>query len=341
MALTSEQNATLQLLLERGQSYEALAELLGGDEDSVRSRARDALTELAGADPDRNVGLTDYLLGQADPIGRADAVRHLRDDPDDHQLASELTETLRSMYPEAELPRLPGEARPPRRPRRAAAGADGTAAAEGESRGPSFSASQTRLMAALGAGAVLLVVVVLAITGAFGGGDDDSGTAATDTTTTPETVADEGEQIERVSLRPRNGGDASGEAIFGIATADQPYVDVTIEGLDPAPQDKTYVIWLMLDETQGYPLSPITVNNEGNFQDRFSIPSAVLQIVARVQTVDVSIAPVKEIEQVVQDAIDETALVLEKPGETVLEGAVPTAQGGGAGAEVPEAEQPE
>ena len=85
MAITPDQQATLQLLLERGQRYADLAQLLGVDEAEVRDRARAALTELGGADPDRNVGLTDYLLGQADPIGRADASRHLREDSDDHR----------------------------------------------------------------------------------------------------------------------------------------------------------------------------------------------------------------------------------------------------------------
>ena len=79
----------------------------------MRARARTALTELAGADPDRHVGLTDYLLGQADPIGRADAVRHLKDDPEDLALATELAQKLRLVAPEAELPRLPGEERRP------------------------------------------------------------------------------------------------------------------------------------------------------------------------------------------------------------------------------------
>lgn len=324
MALTPDQNATLQLLLERGQSYPDLARVLGVEESEVRERARSALEELGGGDPDRNVGLTDYLLGQADPIGRADAVRHLRDDPDDYRLASELTETLRAMYPSAELPRLPGEPRQPRRPKPPAD------SATGESRGISFSASQTRLIAALGAGAVLLVVAVLAVTGAFSGGDDEDGATAstggqptTEDSPTETDLSDEGEEISRVALRATGGGNARGEAIFGIATADQAYVDITIEGLDPAPQDKTYVIWLMLNDKDGYPLSPLAVNPQGNFENRFPIPSAVLQIVSRVRTVDVSIAPVKEIEDVVQQAIDETALVLEKPGETVLSGNVP------------------
>src|SRR3954452_8921193 len=111
MAITADQRATLQLLLERGKSYGDLAQLLGQPEDEVRSRARGALTELGGADPDRNVGLTDYLLGQADPIGRADAVRHLRDDPGDRALAERVLEALAEVAPGAEVPRLPGEAR--------------------------------------------------------------------------------------------------------------------------------------------------------------------------------------------------------------------------------------
>ena len=78
----------------------------------------------------------------------------------------------------------------------------------------------------------------------------------------------------------------------------------------------------MLNEKDGYPLSPLAVNPQGNFQDRFAIPAAVLEIVARVRTVDVSIAPVSDIEDIVRQAIDEQALVLEKPGETVLAGDV-------------------
>src|SRR6476661_1373333 len=72
VALTDEQRAMLQLLLEGGQSYDDISSLLGITPDEVRSRARAALTEIGGADPDSQVALSDYLLGQADPIGRAD-----------------------------------------------------------------------------------------------------------------------------------------------------------------------------------------------------------------------------------------------------------------------------
>jgi hypothetical protein len=321
--ITPDQRATLQLLLERGQSYADLAELLGQDEAAVRARARAALTELTGVDPDRNVGLTDYLLGQADPIGRADASRHLREHPDDLRIANELAVRLRLMFPTADLPRLPGEARQAGR------------APAGGRRGPSLglgglTQSQSRLLIICSSAAVLLIVIVLAITGAFSGGDDGDTTSASDGSTT--TTADTGDnQLQSVDLKPIGGGDATGTAVFGLATGDQPYIDLSIQGLDPAPKDQTYVVWLMLNDTQGYPLSPIAVDQNGTYEDRFSIPSAVLPVIARVRFVDVSIAPVKTIRQLVRDAIDNTELVLDEPGTKILRGEIPAGNGGGNG----------
>ena len=98
----------LQLLLERDQSYDDLASVLGVEPDEVHERARAALTELGGSDPDAEVGLTDYLLGQADPIGRADAVRHLQSDPEAQALAQKIAAQLQLLAPDADLPQLPG-----------------------------------------------------------------------------------------------------------------------------------------------------------------------------------------------------------------------------------------
>src|SRR5688572_2267706 len=107
MPLKADQRAMLQLLLERGQSYDDLASVLGVSSDEVRARAREALRELGGADPDAEVGLTDYLLGQADPIGRADAVRHIQSDPETAALAEKIAAQLQLLAPDAELPDLP------------------------------------------------------------------------------------------------------------------------------------------------------------------------------------------------------------------------------------------
>ena len=97
----------LQLLLEGGQGYDDIASLLGTTPDEVRSRSRDALREMGGADPDARVQLSDYLLGQADPIGRADAVRHLQNDSEANELASRLVSQLRLLAPKAQLPEIP------------------------------------------------------------------------------------------------------------------------------------------------------------------------------------------------------------------------------------------
>ena len=108
-------------------------------------------------------------------------MRHLKDDPADLALATELSQKLLLLAPEAELPRLPGEERRPRprragarrrlpaadpahaggAPGRARARADGGAAAS-RVRRTTLSKRQTQLAVGLGSGAVLLVVIVLA-----------------------------------------------------------------------------------------------------------------------------------------------------------------------------------
>lgn len=333
----------LQLLLERGQSYADLASVLGADEAEVRARARAALTALAGADPDRNVGLTDYLLGQADPIGRADAVRHLKDDPADLALATELFQKLLLVAPEAELPRLPGEERR-RRTRRSADGAKprlpiperlrrGPAADGATAPRTTLTKRQARLTVALGCATVLAVVAILAVTGAFNSSDGNASTSGATTTTGIQTLAS-------VPLKPQGKGAAGGgTARFGLENGQQPFVDVGLKGLQPAPSGQTYVIWLLLTPDQGYPLSPIRqcgsnvpqpcLTEGGRFANRFTLPSPILAIVTRARLVDVSIAPTDTVRSVIRTAIQQKKLIIQRPGTSVLRGAIPASGGSG------------
>lgn len=342
MALSPDQRAMLELLLGREQSYDDLASLLDVPETEVRARARAALTELAGSDPDRNVGLTDYLLGQADPIGRADAARHLKEDPDDHRLASGLSASLQMLVPAAQLPKLPAEPGGGRFRRRgagepapapAAERADAAPPLPGTARDSSVSdrlsdrsLSQTRLMVALASGAVILIAVVLAVTGAFGGGEDADSTAATSTT-----AATGDEEIQQIPLNAAKGSDAAGTATFGIAAGSQPFVDLEISNLEPAPQGKAYVLWLLLSDTQGHPLQPFQANQDGTFSDRIPIQSFLTELAARTQIVDVSLSEQAPLLKEVNDAVgsDQPTAVIRYTGESILRGAVP--QGGAAG----------
>ncbi len=323
----------LQLVLERGQSYEDIASLLGGSRDDVRRKARGALEELGGTDPDSEVGLTDYLLGQADPIGRADVVRHLQAEPDALSLAEELHAKLSLLAPEADLPELPQ----PKKRRRAAAppvaakpasddedgdGVEEPAEATAAGGGPlsGLSRKQSRTFAAIGAGAVILLFVVLAITGVFGGGDEDETPAPVSETTADGTVS---EDVTTVNLRATDGGDAGGEALFGIANETQPFLDLRIAGLEPPPQDQTYVLWFLLSDKEGYPLAPVQVDENGNFDDRFPIPQSALPVVIRTQFVDVSLVDNQALAGDIQKALEGQEVLLEYSGESALRGRIP------------------
>jgi hypothetical protein len=351
MALSADQRAMLELLLGRGQTYEDLSSLLGVPSEDVRSKARWALAELGGADPDRSVGLTDYLLGQADPIGRADAVRHLRDDPADRELAERLVSSLAELAPGAELPRMPGEGRtaPHLRPTRRRGA--GTEPAAGPSRSPA-DVARTRLMLGLGSGAAVLVVVVLAVAGVFGGGggaSTASPTTSTSTTTTgtgTATTPGTGSQtITPIPLKAVGGGPGSGAATFGLATGDTPFLDVRIDSLPPAPSGQVYAAWLVLDTKarRGYPLAPLVpYPQSGPYHDTFNIPSLAIPLVKHIQSVDITVASATDLRNEIQSVISaarknpkNAKLVIPELGKTVLRGVVPRGGGSSSGSSGP------
>ena len=343
MPLSADQQATLELVLGRGQSYADLGELLGANEAEVRERARSALAELAGADPDRNVALTDYLLGQADPIARADAVRHLREDPDDRRLASELVGELRELVPEASLPRLPAESRGGRflrrDPGRAGAPAtDGAAAAPAATAGTSrLTRRQSRLVVGLVAGAVLLVAGVLALTGVFSG-DEEPAPAPAAEEQPPAPALDEivldapGEAVlrgpvdldrqpegadpneVRVELSAVGDGAGGGEATFGLTGQDTLFVDLELGGLERAGDGETYVLWLMLDRQRGWPLAPIEPDRDGSFSERLDVPATLLPVVAQMQFVTVELTADDDLAELIEGAVGDLAPPDVEPG---------------------------
>jgi len=267
----------LQLLLERGQSYDDLASILGVGSDEVRTRARTALTDLAGADPDRNVALTDYLLGQADPIDRADAVRHLKDDPEDLALVSELAQKLRLVAPEAELPRLPGEDRQPRprgstrrrlpKPLKKLAPAP-KESADGEPSPPrtTLSRRQTQGIVVAACATVLVAVGVLAIAGVFNSSSSGSTTTSTSNPTPPS-------------------GTVQGYPLLPIAAAN--------------------------NKGQGAKL-----DSNGNFEDSIPIPTAVQSILPNVQAVAITLANNTKVAKSIQTAVQNKQAILTVEGTT-------------------------
>ena len=318
MALTPDQRAMLELVLQREQSYEQIGSLLDVDVPEVRKRARAALTELGGADPDSDVALTDYLLGQADPIGRADAVRHLKADPGARELAGKLIAQLQVIAPRAELPQLPGAVpRPataaPQPPAEATAKAD-KAPKAGRLRLPSsLDRRQRQLFAALGGFLILIVAVGIAVSGVFGGDEDSSNDEQ-------QQAAEEG--LTRVQLEPAEGSNASGIAVFA-RVGDQPVVQINAADLEPTPEGRIYVVWLFRSNTEAIPIARERVGQNGNLSGPAPIPSPVVSILPTFTAVNISLASPDEVGQAIQGAERQGDVLPPYVGRTVLSGQIP------------------
>ena len=358
MAVTDEQRAMLQLLLEGGQGYDDIGSLLGIAPDEVRSRARAALTEIGGADPDAQVGLSDYLLGQADPIGRADAVRHLQSDPEDNALAQRLVQNLRLLAPRAELPEIPEPrggrraappppppaAAPPPTPAATQAPPSAQAAtpkgpgvasrAAGFFSGLGSASGKRRTQLILGSAVALVLVIVVLVIVTSGGGDGSSDCKPLDVSTAqqagvPTTKLDPvGEaanqdcaptgQVTLVPVSPQN-QQAKKPAISGFA------LQANAAHLEPNANGDEYVLWLYKSDDQARPVGQETVSDNGNLTGAAPLATqelVFLQALQKIRLSRVTAAEKNQIQQSLsaQQGSKKATGVISFVGTPVLEG---------------------
>jgi hypothetical protein len=314
MPVTGDQRALLKLVVERGQTYEDIAGLLGTDAADVRERARRALAAAAGADLDRSANVTDFLLGQADPIARADAVRHLSRDAEDRDRAERALLAIEAIAPNATLPRLP-ESRTPKPKAKPTAGEARPLIA-----GTPLGTPQRRLIALLGGVALAIVVAVIAIAG---GGDGEGN--GSDEPVDPDFV--------RVKLKPAAGVSGSGVAVIGQTDDDQPFIELDLEGLGQIGGSSRYVLWMLTDDDQGIPVSPIDVA-DGEFRDRMPLLSPADLVAAFSQSIVISVMSSDELRESLAGLLEdftettepeETQLPVTKyKARTILRGEIPT-----------------
>jgi hypothetical protein len=314
MALSDDQRAMLQLLLQRGQSYADIGSLLGLDVDAVRSRAREALTEIGGEDPDRDVSLTDYLLGQADPIGRADAARQLQSDDDARELAERLSTQLRVLAPGADLPEIRGgdgkgkrsvsEPVPP-----ATKSKDAAAAAKEPRKSPlsgfggTLTRTQRQMIAALLGGGLLVLIVVLLATGAFSGGGSDESSSSSNSSSNGSSQATNASGLTRAVLTSQGGSKAEGVAVFA-RVRNQPVLQVNVTNLAPTTSGEAYVIWLYGGRTRAFPLVRQPVKGNGQLRGAAPIPAQLIQALQQglFNQIDVSLATDAQVTAALQKA---------------------------------------
>ncbi|MGE5748297.1 MAG: hypothetical protein ACM33U_13695 [Solirubrobacterales bacterium] len=354
MAVTDEQRAMLQLLLEGGQSYEDIGSLLGVAPDEVRSRARSALDEIGGADPDAQVGLSDYLLGQADPIGRADAVRHLQSDPEANALAQRLVQNLRLLAPKAQLPEIPEprggrRAAPPPSPAAAptaAAPAPQAPSPAAAPKGPGFASRaaaffsglgsttghrRTQLVVGLAAGITVVIVIIVVATSGGGGGSSDckpidtsaaqqAGVPTIGLSATGEAANADCPPTGQVTLIPvpQQGKNGQTQAAgFALQT--------NAVHLEPSANGDEYVLWLTGSGDQARPLGQETVASDGNLKGAAPLPTQELILLQALPTIKLSRVTQAEFQRIQQALAAQSKAkrvtgLVPFAGTTVLEG---------------------
>jgi hypothetical protein len=350
VALTDEQRTMLQLLLEGGQGYDDIGSLLGISADEVRSRARSALQEIGGADPDAQVGLTDYVLGQADPIGRADAVRHLQSDPEANALAQRLVQNLRLLAPKAELPEIPkprGGRRAPTPPPSPAPPAPaatpqtaGAPPAPAAPKGPGFASrvagffsglgglsGKHRTQFVVGMAALLALVIVVVVVATSGGSSASSDCKGVDTTAAQQAGVP---TIKLVATGTTADADCppSGQITLGAtqqASNQTPTFALQANAvhLPPTENGDRYLLWLYKSDTQSLPLGQETVDSSGNLTG--GVPLIAQQVLLlpafdSIRISKVSSADAQQLQQSLQQQGKKATGVIQFVGQPVLQG---------------------
>jgi hypothetical protein len=111
-SLPADQRAVLQLVLQRGRSYDDIAKLLSIDRAAVRQRALGALDALGpetGVPAESRALITDYLLGQLPPSVSETTRDRLAESPADRAWARVVASELAPMAT-GPLPEIPVEA---------------------------------------------------------------------------------------------------------------------------------------------------------------------------------------------------------------------------------------
>ncbi len=312
----------LRLLAQREQGYEDIAALMGLSVEEVRTRVKEALAELeeSGAGEAAQAPPPPAQAPPAEPVAEAPS------EPEPKPAAPE-PKAEEAPAPEPKDAPAP-KADPPPKP--AAPKAKPAAAASGGSRSIKAALPKDKgAMRGLAAGvAVVLVLVVLLVSGVFGGSDDSgSETTSAETAANPAETTNTGSETSgspeatQAFLKPVDGGDASGRAVFGRSGQDVVLL-VKAEGLDPSPQGQSYTVSLARTSGQRLPLIATKENKSGEVLGRFQVAPQILGLLASgFDQMELSLVPDDELATAL-NAAKKSKSAPTYGGTTVLQGTV-------------------
>lgn len=322
MALNDESRALLQILLVRRKDYGQIAALLGVETVEVRERAQHAVGDLTGQGAPLGQPVVDYMFGQADPIGRAEAVRILAEQPDQAKSFADVRDQLLLLYPASEIPEPPG-ASEPRKPRSRAATTGPATVGVGEApiadepqgattrRLPAMDGRTRTVLAALVAAVALAGIVAVVIL--LGGGGAEQETSS------------EPPPPTRAVLSPTDGGRGDGEVEFGFAGRNFA-ANVALSDLAPNRDEEGYALWLE-GPAGSFPFDSARVGQEGTITGQSQISQAIICFIAADLFTEVKVSRVgdAELTAALRDSVNRNVNQADFPdyvGETVLSGPI-------------------
>jgi hypothetical protein len=168
--------------------------------------------------------------------------------------------------------------------------------------------------ALIGLGLGLLALVVMAIVLVVSGSESSSSSSETSATV-------ENTNLTQAVLAPVNGGDASGQALFGRYKGSV-LLQVTAQGLEPAPAGEAYTVWLYRSPKLSLQIGAVP-EKDGKIAAQLQIPVQLLAYVASgaFNQVDLSLTPTAAYRAALAKAKREKTLP-PHIGESVLRGEI-------------------
>jgi Sigma-70, region 4 len=246
-ALAPDQRAVVQLVLQRGRSYEQIAELLKISEDAVRARAHAGLSTLAGdveLPADKVARIADYLLGQQNGKPHEETVALLAGNDAAREWAETVREGLEAVGTVSELPaaaatteRPAPRPRPQRQPRPRTRPVGHT-----EPEGAAAAASSRLGGALLIGGGVLAIVAVVLLLFVFNGGDDEPENTSAGATPTASATPQAVGQVELDGT----GKASKARGVFALFLQGRQELlfAVQVEDMPATPKGSKYALWL-------------------------------------------------------------------------------------------------
>jgi len=354
--LPAEQRAIIDLVLQRGRSYDELADMLGMTPARVRELAREALTDLSPVtaervERDRRGQIVDYVLKQQSGAEETATKAHLRRSEAARTWTLSLVDSLSDMYDGArpEIPEAEAEAPRRRRERDRPRGRERvrerdrlrerrrerepeperereplrrparlTPAAEAAVRRRRIIGGAIAALALVG-----IVVGVLALTGG------DSGSKKAKTSRTQPRV------LGVVPLRPVGSSSSSRVTSVAILAQRGSERDLIVQAkLTPTKQGQAYEVWLYNSQSDAVPVGAQVTDQNGNYAGAGKLPADI----SKFKFIDVSLQTIPD------PACQRNAACLKRTsahsGDSVLRGAIadmrsPSQLQGAQGGQVP------